>query len=403
MTASGLCIERAMYDGAQFTGWGLREAVRRTVDPDTLTECISAERARRTTGARRRIARHNVELDGAAAESDNVANNGKSAAQNVKNELKNHLKEARLIAWGRRGSPTTEPTSIPSSLWNALHFEDFRQSAISEMTKASTQIVDVRIYPVLESPDAIGHVDGKTLVETFRKFVFGDPQVVRLRKRALAAGGQPDNLQRHRPVWRVDYGKIAEWSSPVGYLNRFEQKYIRTCSANYVLGQRFARLIGYLVAGTLVADGVTRDGRTVEIRRSFWERERVRLDLINGDLLEFLPDAQDLDEAYSRSIYRGLMFRRRGGMFHVEHTASVALRSSTTESPTNRSVTRCTALSASIGQAIAAIWPNGIPGALPVQQRDQRIIAWQKEKCLAVASAKSIYRYLKQRRQPPTA
>jgi hypothetical protein len=106
----------------------------------------------------------------------------------------------------------------------------------------------------------------------------------------------------------------------------------------------------------LVADGVTRDGRTVEIRRSFWERERVRLDLINGDLLEFLPDARDLDEAYSRPTYRGLMFRKRGppltesvpltpsastsATFHVNHTASDRALPATTDPTVKKSIAR---------------------------------------------------------------
>jgi hypothetical protein len=186
-----------MYEGAQFTGWGLREAVRRTVDPDTLAKCIDTERAWRVARASGGSA-HNVEPDGAALKSTGAGDTRRSAAQNLEGELKNHLKEARLVAWGRRGSPTAEPTPIPSPSWTSLHFEDFRQSAVSEMTEASTLIVDVRIYPVLEAPDAIEHLDGKTLVETFRKFVFGDPQVIRLRKRAFAAGGQPLDLQTHR-------------------------------------------------------------------------------------------------------------------------------------------------------------------------------------------------------------
>jgi hypothetical protein len=54
-----------------------------------------------------------------------------------------------------------------------------------------------------------------------------------------------------------------------------------------------------------------------------------------------------------------------------------------------------TTVQASINQAVKALWPEGIPKALPVQTRDQMIIKWQRNHQLAVASSKSIYRHLK--------
>jgi hypothetical protein len=327
-----------MGERVQSIGWGLREAIRRTVDPDMLANCIDAERKWRTVGSSRSAKRGTHQISG----------NTEATAQAVENEFRRYLLGGRLVAWGRSASLSVELRSIPSSTWTELHFESFRQSIITEATAARAPILDVRIYPVVEAPDAVEYLHGKTVVEAFEQFVFGDPQCSRLRKRALAAGGHPLDLEPHQPMWRVDHGKEAGWISPVGWLNRSDnpQAYNRTCNADYILGQRFARLVGYLADGTLVAHGMTRDGRMAEIPRSLWKREHARLDLTNGDFLDFLPNARTLNEAYSRPRFLGLMLRKpvsllaqtvpalrasASEMFHVDHTASVGIRQATSE------------------------------------------------------------------------
>jgi len=57
-------------------------------------------------------------------------------------------------------------------------------------------------------------------------------------------------------------------------------------------------------------------------------------------------------------------------------------------------VAKTTATRESVKEAIAALWPDGIPLSMELQQRDERIIAWQRLKQSKVASPKSIRRYL---------
>src|SRR5262249_30099559 len=186
-----------MVERVSSIAWGLREAIRRTVDPDILANWFDAERKWRTLSSSRSAKRGPNQIKG----------HRECAIQAVENEFRRYLLGGRLVAWGRSASLSAELRSIPSSAWTELHFESFRQSIVTEATAARAQIFDVRIYPVVEAPDAVEYLHGKTMVEAFEQFVFGDPQRSRLRKRALAAGGHPLDLEPHEPMWRVDHGK----------------------------------------------------------------------------------------------------------------------------------------------------------------------------------------------------
>jgi hypothetical protein len=77
-------------------------------------------------------------------------------------------------------------------------------------------------------------------------------------------------------------------------------------------------------------------------------------------------------------------------VFHVNSTEHADLRS-----PTTAPVSKPTAARASIDAAVGALWPSGVPEALPAQVRDQMIIEWQKKnRGHAVVSPRTIRRYL---------
>jgi hypothetical protein len=59
-----------------------------------------------------------------------------------------------------------------------------------------------------------------------------------------------------------------------------------------------------------------------------------------------------------------------------------------------REAKKMTAVQASIGEAVKALWPDGVPQSLQLQQRDNQIIEWQRENKRVVVSQKSIRRYL---------
>jgi len=155
---------------------------------------------------------------------------------------------------------------IPESAWNHLRIHSVQKSVVAEKANAETKIFDLRIFPVVEAPDAVDRLEGKTFVEAFRICVVDDPQVTVLNKRTRLVGGEPASFgydwDSHRADWSVEHGRnyASEGgvTGAVGFLRKFENptQYNREAAANAAVGRRFARLIDFLAAGQLVAEGV---------------------------------------------------------------------------------------------------------------------------------------------------
>jgi hypothetical protein len=217
---------------------------------------------------------------------------------------------------------------IPARSWKYLRINIGKSIAL-ENTQAKTKIFDVRIFPVIESPDAIDRLSGKTFVEAFQMAVVNDPQLTVLRKRAFAVHAQPASLgydwKPFRAIWPVEFGPGPN-AGAVGFLRKFDEplKYNREQVANGVLAARFAKLMQFLSEGRLVAEGVPKDGgRSVLIPRSIWQRDRTYIDLENGGLVEMDPRAKDETTALSRPIFTGLMLFKPAAGYHVPESPEV--------------------------------------------------------------------------------
>jgi hypothetical protein len=81
-------------------------------------------------------------------------------------------------------------------------------------------------------------------------------------------------------------------------------------------------------------------------------------------------------------------------MFHVNTTEYDEMRGPAVKNEVGAAARRHSAVQASIEQAKLALWPDGVPPGIPVKARDQRINDWQRQHGIAVASSKSISRYL---------
>lgn len=221
-------------------GWNFQEAVRRTVNPGTMAEWISAERA---------------------SDKDRIKVGTREARKKIADDLKAHLESGRLLAWGRQGTRPANFEPIAPSEWTSANFSISRRSM--RIGIGNAEIFDLRIYPVLNAPNALGYLIDKPLLEIFRNYVFADPQVAALRKRAIAKGGEPFDIGFQKrllqAVWPVDYCWGSVWNKPMGD-RRNELPSTRL--ANLVLARRFARLVQYFAKGELIAEGVQhRDGR----------------------------------------------------------------------------------------------------------------------------------------------
>jgi hypothetical protein len=301
LASTGKLPEMAGYS-SEFPGWRIAEAIRRCVDRDLISAWFARLRGARSQGP---------------GQGHTVLPNVKEGDDRLTECLRNHLSAARLAAWGRRASPTAASIAIPAAAWRSLTFLDIRGSVVREQTNAQAQIFDVRIFPVVDSPDAIDQLAGKSFVEAFQTCVVNDPELNVLRELAKNIGAGlatlGDHWEPYRAVWSVEYGKRGG-SGAIGFMRKFDEtkKYNREKAVQRVMAQRFGRLVRYISEGSLSTEAIPSNGGVaVRIPRSLWQRDRTYIDLENGDVLELESRAADHAAALSRPIYKGVMLIKR--------------------------------------------------------------------------------------------
>lgn len=400
-------------------GWTLDQAFRETQDPDLLRSFSEAEAAWKAAGAPSVFWWYSTYLNGDEAVRANammyhrrqLLDEKNSAARRLQADFRRHLRSGRLIGFGRRDSPMAEMRAIPTTAWDALVIKDYQRSILREATPAKTQVFEVRIYPTIEAPNAVDCLADMPIAAALREFVFGDPQVAALCKRAKADQGEPLEIGFERrlfeAVWPIDCGKAACWEQQLSAIEASRKTNASAHIGNLVLGRRFAALISYLSSGQLVAEGTYQSGQSGIVPKDLWSHVRMHIDVNSGDLFDHVDEGSGRDS----SMFAGLTLRKPAmALFHVEPTTHDLLLGRTTEphnceqknlaeaksSAGTRSgaVRRQTAQHASIAAAVADLWPSGVPAALPVKTRDKTIIDWQRNKGLAVSSSKTISRFM---------
>jgi hypothetical protein len=312
----------------QTVGWRVGETMRRCADPNLLAQWLANHRKWVAAGRRTRFIFRNEQVDGHEAVRHNdqeraaqlIYSQNLDSYARLQASLLELLRAGGLLAWGRRDSPLASLTPLPESAWNYLRIVSVEKSVIAENTKAKIKIFDLRFFPVIEAPDAVERLDGKTLVEAFQICVVDDPQVAVLNKRAGSVRGEPASFgydwESYRAAWSVEHGRRCAAEGAVGFMKKFDDpiKYHREVAAKAAAGRRFAKLIDLLATGLLEAEGIpSGGGRTVAIPRSIWRRDRTYIDLINGDLLELNPHSEDHTTALTGPTFTGLMLSKPQG------------------------------------------------------------------------------------------
>jgi hypothetical protein len=250
----------------------------------------------------------------------------------IERGLRTLLKSEGLIAYGRRESPIAEHQVIPASAWDALRIKRFKSSLLSERNKNRTEIFDVRTFPTLESEAALQHLQGKTIVEAFERFVFGSPDIIQKQRRSVANGGRPLALDTEhslfQAIWPV---RVESWfASARADLCADVHERARSAGADRFLSRRFGRLVDYLARGEIVAEGLSASGGLCRIPCEEWYGAGRLLDLAKGNLLESVPH----DREPYRILFSGLRLVMPGEdirMFHVKPPTSAELPPSTME------------------------------------------------------------------------
>jgi hypothetical protein len=188
----------------QFSGWEVVEAIKCCADPDLLSACIAADRDWKDAGSPSRFSFLSEWLHGDDAYPHNqyqtrlreISARMSQTDTHLRYSLIEHLLAERIVAWGCRETPTAPPIAIPGPAWKYIYISSARNCIATEKTRAKTQIFNLRIFPIVESPDVVDRLNDKTFVEAFQMCLVDDPQLGAMREAS-------NSLQRHAStIWR---------------------------------------------------------------------------------------------------------------------------------------------------------------------------------------------------------
>jgi hypothetical protein len=363
-------MPNAVETNVAFQGWSLRQATERA---------IGAFRGAVEHGAASLLSRHDAT-----------------------ERLRRIMSDVRFVAFESSSQPSAPLRPIHAEAWKDLQIIDLDESVVQKINGRQSKLCNVVVFPLVHSPDAPSRLQGLSLVEAFRRCIFDDPEIDLLANRAFAK--KKSDLESLRdgqfPTLGTDYkwpldlierelahNIVGDWYVMVpGPPRPIPSNDDRILARTIV--DRVSALRRHLIAGRVIAEGMfVNSGITQQIPPPQWARGELSVDVHNGDLLEY--EHQKWVPRWSGIMLLG------GSEFHVKPTKPAGARRYTIGNSRGGSRPKTTPLGSSISRAIAELWPDGIPKEVPVQSRYQRIIAWQKANEVAVASPKSIYRYLK--------
>lgn len=317
---------------------------------------------------------------------------------NSPDELWRSLLEGRFVAFLQDCASGSALAAIDPKGWGELQASDLQ---LAQSPKTEFEFEKIRVFPLLQCPDADDRIAGSELSQVIFQYIFADPELVILSKRLLAV----DN--RHACVFHDGSypGLIIDFKWPVD-LSADSLAYDFAKPELFCLGDpparispihqqtadrlvdRWQALRTLLAEGRAIAIGTfVRTGMLTPIARSQWRRERVCIDVRNGDLLE---DSNGKPEPTWTGLVLELPEKK---VFHEKPITFDSALSITTEN--DERPPKLTPAHASVRDAIKAEFPNGIPQNISVKERDRRIIEWQRINGATVVSSKTIDRYLK--------
>jgi hypothetical protein len=154
------------------------------------------------------------------------------------------------------------------------------------------------------------------------------------------------------------------------------------------LSLRAQTLIEMLQRRELAARGHTADGHLVAIAQSIWSHPEYYIHPPTGDVYE--ASARLMKRRWIGIILEMPTASEGKEVFHGKPTAHDQQRPATSEARKSRK----TVARACIEKALAALWPQGVPNTLHLDNRDDAMREWQKRNRVPVVSSKTIRRYL---------
>jgi hypothetical protein len=249
----------------------------------------------------------------------------------VENTCLDHLKNGRLVAYGRLGSLDAGPQLISTAQWNALTKIEWQASRAAG-DQPQIEFLDIRIYPPLLAPCHVDLLAGRTLAEAFQQFVLDDPEVAALGREAVRLSPEFEAViirgrcQVHGfEEWPLAFERTAMVSTvhPDAakrsiYDGPGKPDPLEVVNAAEALKHRYRALISILRRGAVEGLGLpATTGYSDVILRSVWSRKEFYLDASAGDVVQDNPAST---ASYDRLIRRwiGVMLQRPNAVhFHV--------------------------------------------------------------------------------------
>jgi hypothetical protein len=203
------------------------------------------------------------------------------------------LAERRLILFGRAGSERADLTYFPfPDLLSDFSFSDRTSNSCIEAKCAGIDVFDIRVYPLLRSPNVAAVLGDLPLKIAYERLVLNDPEVLRLGQLAAADLPKLGSIYGYsgarRRYWPLDaddlleVGELDEVGEFFGYLPT-----LRTDAAARALQDRIEALRDLCRAGVYMAEGDPADRLTPRTASTaHWSGAALWLDLETGDLVQ---------------------------------------------------------------------------------------------------------------------
>jgi hypothetical protein len=258
--------------------------------------CSLAEAARRTaSSASNRLVQ----------ESDTRKTQIKAIEEGIEKTVIDHLKNGRLVAYGRLGSPDAEAQLVSVAQWNLLTRIEWQSSAAAD-DQAQIEFLDMRVYPPLLAPCYLDLLAGRSLAEAFQEFLLDDPEVAALGRDAVRLLPEFEAVivrgrcQVHGfEEWPLAYEQSVMVSTvhpdPAKrsiYDGPGEPDPIEVVTAAEALKHRYRAFISILRRGELEASGIpATSGHPDVILRSVWSSPEFSLVARNGSVAQDNPQS----------------------------------------------------------------------------------------------------------------
>jgi hypothetical protein len=272
-------------DLEHLTFWTFEDVARRTLAPGTFREYKRAEKEWDDFRPNPAFDYSGLRLNGRGGHVDyrfqRISERWNAATRHRNEGMIKSFALGKLVTYGREEKSSAQLKLIPPFAWRDMRIIDWK--ACRAVTRRPRVVFhDIRIYPVLEAPNAIDHLVGVKLKAAISDLIFGDPLIDALRGRS---GGKPLELDNRR----ADPHFLWPQVQPI--VNRRRALSTASRLANSILGLRVAQLVGYLSTAQIMAVD-TANGVVDVMRPALWTGVDVYLDLNSGAIYR-LPAGTD--------------------------------------------------------------------------------------------------------------